>query len=736
MERITIFQKFTKAIGQRTLAQIIDAIRIGVYKKEINRIRRAIQKEDKEAADQMKKQLLGFTISGSFERGRRMEFLRQYYSYVILDIDQLSTDKITNVQSKLKSIGSALAGFISPSGRGYKVIVKTDAIQDNHRKAFDQVVDYYEQILDLEIDRSGKDITRLCFFSYDPGAFINEEASIFKIDSGSESIGNNLDPISVEYQNTFEECVQQMNKRLTYQVGNRNNYLFQLAGICNQAGLSETLVKTMVTQRFNGIKKVEMKKAITSSYKGYTNYSDIDDSSSISNHDLTDFKSKPPPSIPLKVYDKLPRLLSDGCAIFKDRYERDVFLTGAIGVLSGCLPNVKGVYDHKLCYPNLFAFVISPAGNGKGSLNYARQLGINYHNELLEESKVARERYDQEMIRYDIDFTKLRRKTISEQPKKPILEPTRMLFIPANSSSSMLIHQLKNNGDSGILFESESDTLGNVLKQDWGGYSDLLRKAAHHECISYSRKMNNEFVEIQNPRLSVILSGTPNQVIKLIPSVEDSLFSRFLFYFFDVQVEWRDVSSDGTGEDYDEYFEDQAKEVTEMNKFLEKHPTKINLTKAQWAILNATFREFLMSTNEAFGTGALSIVKRLGLILFRLAMMFTAMRKYEQQDTVKQIFCHDDDFYTALWLVEVYMEHALYIFDRLPQQGSSSFASLTEKKQRFYLKLPQKFHRQEALKIGGGMGMKPRTVDRHLRVYLKAFLNQIGKREIYEKNRR
>ena len=126
----------------------------------------------------------------------------------------------------------------------------------------------------------------------------------------------------------------------------------------------------------------------------------------------------------------------------------------------------------------------------------------------------------------------------------------------------------------------------------------------------------------------MILSGTPNQVIKLIPSVEDGLFSRFLFYFFDVQIDWRDVSSDGTGEDYDGYFEEQAKEVTQMIEFLEKHPTKINLTKAQWAILNATFREFLMSTNEAFGTGALSIVKRLGLILFRLAMMFSACLLY------------------------------------------------------------------------------------------------------------
>ena len=65
--------------------------------------------------------------------------------------------------------------------------------------------------------------------------------------------------------------------------------------------------------------------------------------------------------------------------------------------------------------------------------------------------------------------------------------------------------------------------------------------------------------------------------------------------------------------------------------------------------------------------------------------------------------------------------------------GSSSFAVLTEKKKQFYQKLPQKFSRQEALKIGERLRMKPRTVDRHLRVYFKDFLKQTGKRELYEK---
>jgi len=732
MNRITIFKNFTKTFGQITLPQIIESTKTGIHKKEIDPIRGAIQKGNKELADQLKKQLLAFTVSGQFEGGRKMKFLKQYNPFVILDIDNVRQEEVESISSKIKSIDYSYAGFVSPSGRGYKVIIKTNATQEQHRKVFDHVAAHYEQVLDLTIDKSGKDITRLCFFSYDPKAFLNQAATVFEMQEDHELATNNLDSISITAKETFDQCVQQMNQKSAYVVGNRNNYLFQLTGICNRAGLSKEIVQAMVTQHFNGIAKSEMKQTIASSYKSYNKNIERDKTSSTIEQTLPDFKSKPPPTIPSKVFRQLPKLLTGCCALFENPYERDVFLTGAIGVLSGCLFSVKGVYDRKQCYPNLFAFVISPAGNGKGSLNYAFELGVHYHEALLEESKIAREQYEQEMEQYE-EAKKTRRKPGSEPLKKPILEPNRMLFIPANSSSSMLIHQLKKNGDFGIMFESESDTLGNVLKQDWGGYSDSLRKAAHHERISISRKMNDEFVEIQKPRLSVLLSGTPNQVIKLIPSVEDGLFSRFLFYYFDVQVEWRDVSSNGTGEDFDSYFKRQSAEVKKMIEFLEEHPTKIDLTQSQWNILNTRFRNHLSSTNEAFGTGALSIVKRLGLMLFRIAMIFTAMRKYERKDTTEALFCHNDDFHTALCLIEVYLKHALYIFDRLPQQGSSSFEALTEKMRRFYLKLPQQFSRQEALKVGERLRMKPRTVDRHLRVYFKDFLKQTGKRELYEK---
>ena len=111
-----------------------------------------------------------------------------------------------------------------------------------------------------------------------------------------------------------------------------------------------------------------------------------------------------------------------------------------------------------------------------------------------------------------------------------------MLFLPANSSSTGLQELLQNNQERGILFETEADTLNIILKQDFGDYSDVLRKAFHLESIVYYRRGNKEYKSISEPKLSVIISGTPNQLTKLIPSAENGLFSRFIIYLFEQEL--------------------------------------------------------------------------------------------------------------------------------------------------------------------------------------------------------
>ena len=80
-----------------------------------------------------------------------------------------------------------------------------------------------------------------------------------------------------------------------------------------------------------------------------------------------------------------------------------------------------------------------------------------------------------------------------------------------------MIHKhLEFNEGSGCICESEADTITNALKQEWGGFNDVLRKAFHNETILSSRRAYFEYTKIEAPKLSLSITGTPN--LAFLPS--------------------------------------------------------------------------------------------------------------------------------------------------------------------------------------------------------------------------
>ena len=53
-----------------------------------------------------------------------------------------------------------------------------------------------------------------------------------------------------------------------------------------------------------------------------------------------------------QIYNNLPDLLKNPCLKLYDDIEREVFFAGALGVVSGMLPNVKGYYDNWISRAN------------------------------------------------------------------------------------------------------------------------------------------------------------------------------------------------------------------------------------------------------------------------------------------------------------------------------------------------------------------------------------------------
>lgn len=703
MAIITQFKGFKTPVRHIDLSEIIKDIKTGKYKEQINRIRVLSDSNRKEDAQDLKKRLDAFTPSGKFERERTADSITTYSNHIILDFDDIS--EIDNAFKRIIEIPYTKYAFRSPRGNGIKVIVGVKSGMGDHYKAFNSLADYYEDKLMINTDRSGKDLSRLCFVSHDPETYINEEANYF----------NHVSFNKIEFTK-IRLCADHLTNSTKYCIGNRNNFIYKLALECSKSNINKEICTNYIIDNYD-LSANEIISTINSAYKRKKTYPlEITTSKNVVNDEELEDELLKMPTIPIEVYDNLPEILSKGCYAFEGAREKDLFLTGALTILSGCFSKIEGTYDQRTVYANLNCFIIAPAASGKGAFAFAKTIGKEFHKKLLKESEEAIHKYKLELQEH-INAQKSKKRDssapIKEEPTPP---PHKKLFIPGNSSSASIIQHLASNDGKGIFCETEADTIANSLKQDWGGYSDLLRKAFHHESVSYSRKTNNEYYEVDRPQLSMAISGTPSQVAGLINSSEDGLFSRIIFYVFKDVITWRNVSPVKGKPNLNMHFDNLSVEVLNAIEFLEANPTEFTLSTNHWEALNSEFSSWLNEVSIFVGDEATSIIKRLGLILFRICMIITALRKYEDGESTREMICGDQDFETALKLTSVYKVHALYMFKQLPKSSGNHKG----KTSRFYESLPNLFKRAEALKIGEQLGIKERTTDK----YLKAFINQ------------
>jgi hypothetical protein len=242
-------------------------------------------------------------------------------------------------------------------------------------------------------------------------------------------------------------------------------------------------------------------------------------------------------------------------------------------------------------------------------------------------------------------------------------------------------------------------------------------------------------IDLERPALSLLLTGTPNQIKRLIPSTEDGLFSRFAFYSLNGLPEWRDVFNmdDGTGakpsvNEQLEPFQTTFKEIFSAFE-INSCSIRFDLTDDQKHKLNQHFDELsetYLNRNE--GNDMIAVIRRQGLITFRIAGILTAMRNYKS--ICEPFLCCDDDFTIALTLSNVFINAASILAKRLPR---SFPPPISEIKQRFLDKLSAGiFTKRDADKIGKKIGIKEDTVEKYLHDLQPSYIRKGGHNK-YEK---
>lgn len=717
----SIFSNFSTKVENKSIQDILKDIISDRYKDQVENIRYLLSSGKDSEADHKKKLLTAFTVCGTFDKVRQAQYITNYNSHIIIDYDKLQIDQLVSFKKASSDIPYTLACFISPSGKGLKIIVKVDSQLQDHKAAFQEVTSYYDKILGIKSDQSGKDVSRLCFMSYDPQCFRRHNPTVFpvrgdhhtnttndeKLQPKSSSFSNNI-----EFDSVFKRSLSITESKLQYLEGQRNNFIHLLARNCNRNGIPEIITLEFVLANFD-LSPSELKTTVQSAYKNnpleFAKFADSANSPNINDSISKAEIMQSMPYVPAEIFTDLPEILKAGCNAFEDKRERDVFLIGALPIISGCMDNVKGLYRGKEHFANLFAFIIAPAASGKGAMVFSKILGDQFHDKLVEDSRRKAKIYEMEMAEYKKQLAKSKSDTSELEP--PVEPPFKVLFIPANNSSARVIQHLQEGDEHGIFCETEADTMGNVFKQDWGSYSELLRKAFHHEPISYSRKTNKEWVEIKKPRLSVALAGTPGQVENLIKSAEDGLFSRFIFYVFKSDTGWIDAGETMGGINLTEYFNSLSGKVMSFVDFLHQNEFVIfRITEDQWTRLNKYGRTATQSMMTFISEDLSGTSKRLGLILYRFCMIITALRYFDNGEITSEMMCSDEDFNLSLKLVTVLQEHAIFMFKDLPKAGSITDKTL----KKFFDALPSDFKRKEAIAIAESMDIKERTADSYL----------------------
>lgn len=662
-----------KVLKKISFKRIADMIRKGEERDLIG----AYRNGDSSA----KNKLHGFTPSALFDQRRKEDHLKKYLPFVQIDIDKIDTSQIQKIQKTLPHCHlavSCIMGFVSPSGNGYKLIIRTNSKRKDHEVTFNLLCNEVDKLFKVNCDRKIKSMITQCYISHDSSMYFNPDAIPFTM----------LTDPAIGYKNELDAAIRLANKKFEFKEGERNNFIHHTGCILNKFGVPKNVaIQSLNDQyRFDGEDNDEISKAVISAY-----------SNNLDEHGIWDATGGESRNYQFEAntYKNLPPQLYELCNFFDDNFQKDVFLLSALTSISGCLPMVKGHYSHATIYPPIYTYIIAPPASGKGVMGFGKKIAEPLNNALY---RSFQEKIDSESNGKNSD--------------------ARRIILSGNSSSAALIEDFAKNKGVGIVMESEADFIGQNAGQDWGNNSPIFRGAYHHEMISFSRRTNKEKIQIDKPKLAICLTSTVDQLSGITKSVDDGLFSRFIFYNFEPKIEWKSPRPKSTdeinkrniklydlGETIVEFYKNNISKEGEI-----KNHIQFLYSKNQWDKFDKFFSEKLDNAEHYGNDKLIPSIKRMGLIVYRLSMILTSIRFLGKK--AKVLKCTDTDFDTAIYLGEVLLNHTETIIEALPKQNNRYDSA---NRDRVYDSLGDSFRAKEYINHAQKFGVSERTAYRMLK---------------------
>lgn len=248
---VTIFQNIrdTDTPFFRDVHIILDRIKegAGATKDLVKKIRLEKRKPERQ---ELKKQLPAICFSGTFNK-RTDASLIEHSGLICLDFDGYTKQKeLLQDKENLSKNKYVFSVFISPSGNGLKVLVKIPADAENHTMYFNSLEKYFASPY---FDKTSKNLSRVCYESYDPLIAINENSSIWDVIEEPEytEVSRTRDKATIpitDENKIVEILVKWWEKKYPMHEGQRNQNAYVLAMAFNDFGINKSLASYVLNQ--------------------------------------------------------------------------------------------------------------------------------------------------------------------------------------------------------------------------------------------------------------------------------------------------------------------------------------------------------------------------------------------------------------------------------------------------------------------------------------------------------
>ena len=753
------FSVFDEHAVDMTLKEFVKLLRGERWKVQVEEYQRLKASGRETEAKKLKRKLAALVIAGRCDGSHAETNLKQWSGDAMLDVDKCN-GRVSEFLQVLKDTPWVKAAWRSVSYDGLKLVVRVEAESvDEYRLAYALVAWHVAQLLAFPCDMSCKNPTRPCFASYDPEAFFRPDTEVFPwrrfVTEHPDRVGEILAELKVKtpagaskppvaasgmLHTFFNEFLEQN----PFVDGKKNEFLLKLGRIARYKGVGEeelARLKTLAVERLagmgcaagdippridSGYRYADMNKGpetpVFRAHKAqgspmrYSEPNEGEEEAELEKLEADKLRREVP-CLPDELFDRLPDFLKRGLTHVRNKRERDILLLSMITNISGCLPGVRMNYGGMVYSADLYLVALAGSGRGKGVMQLAAILPAaiqEYYDEL--NRKDERE-YRQKLLKWNLEERlAAQEKRVPDLDQCPEMPVERILKVAPNISKSQLILALEAGGAVGLVMNaSELDMISSAMHQEYGKHDDVMRAASQHEEVSSYFKTDHRLVVVSDPHLALCASGTPAQLHKFISSLENGMYSRVAFYVGQAPWEYKSANPGKARLDMRAYFKGMGEELLRMFIFLSGSPTEVVFTEEQWKEHTERFRTYLREVVAEDDDSPGAIVLRHGLMMSRIAMVLTALRKCEPQWNTSEWKCSDEDFHTAMQIVDVLLEHSLLLSTSMDDTAGRIRPVKAFFKLRPVLKkMPREFTYSELMAAANEAGLPTASVKRYL----------------------